>query len=204
MASVASETELALAGLIQRGDTPDASLLLALLLAGRHATAAELVNSLGLDGWQGEPSMAGSLVTYTVATTSQRQARLPHKSAVELEQLWSRKPRLPADLGRAPRSWGYWMEQGHKLHPATGDASARLVEVAADQVVLLALRGGRSETQVARVRGLALSVAQMLQTREGQQSAENFLSECGLRDAMRNLLGPRDGGDNGPRRRSKQ
>lgn len=203
MGAVASETELALAGLIQRGDTPEVALLLALLLAGRHATAAELVNSLGLDGWQGEPSMAAALVAYTVATASQRQARLPHRSAPELEQLWSRKPRLPAELGRAPRSWGYWIEQGHKLHPATGDAAARLAEVTADQVVVLALRGGRSEAQVARVRGLALSVAQMLQTREGQQQAENFLSECGLREAMRSLLAPRDGGEAGPRRRSK-
>ena len=203
MGAVAAETELALAGLIQRGDTPDVALLLALLLAGRHATAAELVHSLGLDGWQGEPSMAAALVTYTVATAAQRQARLPHRSALELEQLWSRKPRLPAELGRAPRSWGYWIEQGHKLAPATGDAAARLVEVSADQVVALALRGGRSELQVARVRGLALSVAQMLQTREGQTSAENFLSECGLRDVMRAVLAPKDGADQGPRRRSK-
>jgi hypothetical protein len=203
MGAVAAETELALAGLIQRGDTPDVALLLALLLAGRHATAAELVHSLGLDGWQGEPSMAAALVTYTVATASQRQARLPHRSALELEQLWTRKPRLPAELGRAPRSWGYWIEQGHKLAPATGDAAARLVEVSADQVVALALRGGRSELQVARVRGLALSVAQMLQTREGQTSAENFLSECGLRDVMRAVLAPKDGADQGPRRRSK-
>lgn len=203
MGAVAAETELALAGLIQRGDTPDVALLLALLLAGRHATAAELVHSLGLDGWQGEPSMAAALVTYTVATAVQRQARLPHRSAPELEQLWMRKPRLPAELGRAPRSWGYWIEQGHKLQPATGDAAARLVEVTADQVVVLALRGGRSESQVARVRALALSVAQMLQTRESQSAAENFLSECGLRDVMRAVLAPKDGGDQGPRRRSK-
>lgn len=203
MGAVAAETELALAGLIQRGDTPDVALLLALLLAGRHATAAELVHSLGLDGWQGDPSMAAALVTYTVATAAQRQARLPHRSALELEQLWTRKPRLPAELGRAPHSWGYWIEQGHKLAPAVGDAAARLVEVSADQVVALALRGGRSELQVARVRGLALSVAQMLQTREGQTSAENFLSECGLRDVMRAVLAPKDGGDQSPRRRSK-
>lgn len=203
MGAVAAETELALAGLIQRGDTPDVALLLALLLAGRHATAAELVHSLGLDGWQGEPSMAVALVTYTVATSVQRQARLPHRSAPELEQMWMRKPRLPAELGRAPRSWGYWVEQGHKLNPAAGDAAARLVEVTADQVVVLALRGGRSEQQVARVRSLALSVAQMLQTREGQQQAENFLSECGLRDVMRAVLAPKDGAEQGPRRRSK-
>ena len=202
LGSIPVETEFAVAGVIERGDAPEACLLLALLLGGQVETAAEIVHGMGLDAWNGELALALCLVAFAVGCAGFRRPGLHGRTTPEIEALWNRPPRLSGDIGRPPHAWGHWFVTCVQERPLSAEASARVAEVCRHAVAELTLQGGRSEEHVRRARGLVHAVAALIRSREGDTAANQLFAECGMKPPTESA--PHRGHDPGPRRRDRR